>query len=336
MKSNNDLNSKILKLYENSSFFKVYGGDFWITVIFIIVCLLLTAFIFITNHFNKVRQNWKNERCNPLYMPFAGYINPDNGKGNLEYVNENFKFCNNKFIKKLETDAMQPIYGMTNNMNNMLNTLLNGWKAMMGIMNMLKTFLGNIAEVVISKVVAVLVAVQTIFIKVKDSVGKMNGTLVAMIYTFYNLYKVIKLYLLNIINIVIAEVLVSTILSLVMSIGLLIALIITYIVLMSVAGGLWPIPFCIGCPPAGALTGSAMGLLYGTIIPLTLTIAVMLIFDILIWIILIILHNFSKQIFKDINAKPIPKRTTKIKSSDIKTTSDDSTNPLSSNQPDSQ
>ena len=335
MKSD-DLNSKLLKLYENSSFFKIYGGDFWITVIFIIVCSLLTVFIFITNHFNKIRQNWKEERCNPLYMPFAGYINPDNGKSNLEYVKENFKFCNNKFIKKLETNAMQPIYGMTNNMNNMLNTLLDGWKGMMSIMNMLKTFLGNISEIVINKLVAILVAIQTIFIKVKDSIGKMTGTLVAIIYTFYNLYKVLKLYLLNIINIVIAEILVATIIALISAIGLLIALIITYIILMSVASSLWPIPFCIGCPPAGALTAAATGVLYGSIIPLTLTIAIMLIFDILIWIILIILHNFSKKIFKDINLKSIPPRQTKIKSSDIKTTSDESVNPLSSNQPDSQ
>ena len=67
------------------------------------------------------------------------------------------------------------------------------------------------------------------------------------------------------------------------------------------------------------------------IVTISISIAIMLIFDILIWIILLILHNFSKQIFKDINTRPIPKRTTKIKSSDIKTTSDESTNPMQHN-----
>ena len=229
-----DLNYKMLKLYENNSFFKVYGGDFWITVIFVVICLLLTIYIFITNHFNKIRQNWKEERCNPLYMPFAGFIVSDSGKTNAEYTNENFKYCNSQFIKKLEDDSMQPIHNFINTINNILNGIKEAWNAIAGFMNLLKTIILNIVQMVVDKLVAVLVAIQMLFIKIKDSIGKMIGTLVASIYTFYNLYKVIKLYLLNIINITVTEILIATILALVGAIGLLIALIITYIVIYGI------------------------------------------------------------------------------------------------------
>lgn len=329
-----DLNYKMLKLYENNNFFKVYGGDFWITLIFIIVCLLLTIFIYITNHFNKIRQNWKEERCNPLYIPFAGFINPDSGKSNIEYINENFKYCNSKFIKKLEDDSMQPIHSFMNIINNILNGIKDAWNAIMGFMNLLKIIILNIVQLVVDKLVAILVAIQMLFIKIKDSIGKMVGTLVGMIYTFYNLYKVLKLYLLNIINITITEILVSTILALAGAIGLLIALIITFLVLSSIgealAAGIFTAPFA---PP---FFSTAATILMSNIVTISITIAIMLIFDILIWIILIILHNFSKQIFKDINTRPLPKRTTKIKSSDIKTTSDDSTNPMQHSKKDTE
>lgn len=321
-----DLNYKMLKLYENNSFFKVYGGDFWITLIFVVVCLLLIIYIFITNHFNKIRQNWKEERCNPLYMPFAGFINPDSGKSNAEYTNENFKYCNSQFIKKLEEDSMGPIHGFMNTINNILNGIKEAWNAIAGFMNLLKTIILNIVQMVVDKLVAVLVAIQMLFIKIKDSIGKMVGTLVASIYTFYNLYKVIKLYLLNIINITVTEILITTILALVGAIGLLIALIITYIVIMSIGIGFESSFFLSFLAPPEFI--SATGILMANIVTLSVSIAIMLIFDILIWIILVMLHNFSKQMFKDINTRPLPKRTTKIKSSDIKTTSDDSTNPM--------
>ena len=94
----NNVDKKIINLYENSDFFKIYGLDFWITSIFIVVSLLLITFIYITNHLNKIKQNWHKERCNPLYLPFAGHINPQENMTKLEYTFENFNYCNKKFI----------------------------------------------------------------------------------------------------------------------------------------------------------------------------------------------------------------------------------------------
>ena len=329
-----ELHHKIIDLYENSDFFKIYGMDFWITVSFIIIMIILIIVIFITNHFNKIKQNWDTERCNPLYMPFAGFINSDNGKSNIEYVSENFTYCNNKFINKLETDAMNPIYSMANNINNLLNILINAWQSISGFINMIKSFILNIVQIVVDKLVAILSSLQILIIKIKDAIAKMIGTLVAMIYTFYNLYKVIKLYLLNIINIIVTEILISTILALVSAIGLLIALIITYIVIYGIGVTTSTIPF-VGLELAIPEFTYAQFTLVTNIVILALSIAVMLIFDILIWIILLILHFFSKKVFHDINT-PLPKRVSKIKSSDIKTTSDDSTNPMQHNTSDSQ
>jgi len=37
----------------------------------------------------KLKQNWNEYRCNPIYMPFAGYIRPDVS------TEENFTYCSN-------------------------------------------------------------------------------------------------------------------------------------------------------------------------------------------------------------------------------------------------
>nr|UZT28918.1 hypothetical protein [Nucleocytoviricota sp.]UZT29284.1 hypothetical protein [Nucleocytoviricota sp.] len=320
----NNLDHKIINLYENSNFFKIYGFDFWITIISIILCILLISFIFITNNFNEIRQNWDKERCNPAYLPFAGFINPQPNQTNLEYTAENFKFCNDKFIKKAEEKALSPLYHLSEYLNNIINTIIDTWKSILGSLNLLKDKLMELVQLVINKLIAVLIPVQFMFIKVKDSISKMTGTLVGSIYTFYNLYKVIKLYFLNLIQIIVTEILVGTIITLLASIGVLIALLITWAAL-NAASLIWP-PFTL------PLAAVATALWIGVIVPLMITIGIILVFDIIVWTCLVLLNNFANEIYKDVNTPQVPRQPTKISSSDIKTTSDKSTNPLKGNQ----
>lgn len=319
----NNLDHKIINLYENSNFFKIYGFDFWITIISIILCILLISFIFITNNFNEIRQNWDKERCNPIYLPFAGFINPQPNQTNLEYTAENFKFCNDKFIKKAEKKALSPLYYLSEHLNDIINTIIDTWKSILGSLNLLKDKLMELVQLVINKLIAVLIPVQFMFIKVKDSISKMTGTLVGSIYTFYNLYKVIKLYFLNLIQIIVTEVLVGTIITLLASIGVLIALLITWAGL-NAASLIWP-PFTL------PLAAVATALWFGIIVPLMISIGIMIVFDIIVWTCLVLLNNFANEIYKDVNTPQVPRQPTKISSSDIKTTSDKSSNPLKGN-----
>ena len=322
----NNINNKIINLYENNKYFKIYGLDFWLVVIFVILVIFLTSYIYVLNHFNIIKQNWKNERCNPLYMPFAGIIASKDGKNNLEYTNENFKYCNNKFIQDAEKKAMDPVYFMTNTINNIFKELKDAWNAIAGILNMLKKKLMELFQIVVNRLIAILIPVQHIFIKIKDMIGKMNGSLVAAIYTFYNLYKVIKLYLLNIIQITVTEVLVTTILSLLAAIGLLIALLISYFAMQALAAAFLASFFLSWLAPPIEIAANA--LFWSNVIPLTISIAIMIVFDILIWICLVLLNNFANEIYKDVNTRPIPKTNTNIKPNQLKSTSDKSLNPL--------
>lgn len=323
----NNINKKIINLYEKNKYFQLYGLDFWIVIIFIILTLFLTTYFYILNHFQKVRQNWKNERCNPLYMPFAGMIVEGNGKLNMDYTSKNFKYCNDKYLKEAEKDVMEPIYFIINTIKDVFKDLKNAWKAISGIINLLKKKLAELFQLVVNKLIAILIPIQNIFIKIKDMVGKMIGTLVASIYTFYNVYNVVRLYLLNIIQITTTEVLIVTILALLAAIGLLIALLVTYFVMMALGASLMWF-FGLGA----AIQAAAQLIFWVVIIPLIIVIAIMLVFDILIWIILTLLNDFANEVYTDLNTKPMPNPKSSVKPNEIKTTSDKSTNPLKPNK----
>ena len=309
--NNKNIIEDIVKLYENSNFFKIYGLDFWIVSIFSLICFILIIITYVFNHLQKIKQNWKNERCNPMYMPFAGFINPNSGKTNLEYVHENFKFCNNKFIKEAETIAMEPIYFMTDFVNSLFNDIKSAWKFIAALINILKQKLMQLFYIVINRLISILIPLQNLLLKIKDSLHKMTGTLVGGIYTFYMLYKVLKLYLLNIIQIIIVEIIVYSILLLVIAIALLIALLITWLVLEFIF------------PPAAIP-------IWIVIISLLILVTLMIVFIILVTLFVIMLNNFSNDVFKDVNTPRVPTAKTNFNSSDIKSKSDKSTDPLQS------
>jgi len=60
---------------------------------------------------DKIRDNWSEYRCNPIYMPFAGAIRPD------VTTQQNFLYCINSFgneIMKYPMDAINALLKSTN------------------------------------------------------------------------------------------------------------------------------------------------------------------------------------------------------------------------------
>ena len=56
----------------------------------------------------KMKLHWNDYRCNPIYMPFAGYIRPD------VTTDQNFLFCINQFgneILKYSLDGIHALLG---------------------------------------------------------------------------------------------------------------------------------------------------------------------------------------------------------------------------------
>ena len=65
-------------MYDKLGYSGKYGGSIWSTVILLLVFFCIIAYYYVMNHLEPIKANWAQERCNPLYIPFAGIIvNPD-------------------------------------------------------------------------------------------------------------------------------------------------------------------------------------------------------------------------------------------------------------------
>ena len=109
------IDENIKNVFDNMSYSEQYNYDIWFTIIAIIIVLVLTIYFYIDNFIKSQRPNWKNNKCNPLYMPFAdtlaGSVDADGNQidpsGN--FAEKNFNECLNDLTFGISLDAKQPI-----------------------------------------------------------------------------------------------------------------------------------------------------------------------------------------------------------------------------------
>lgn len=106
------IDKNIINVFDNMYYSEQYNYDIWFTIIAFIIAMVLTIYFYIDNFIKSQRPNWKNNKCNPLYMPFAGvlagdqdYLNDPSGN----FAEKNFNECLNDLTFGISLDAKQPI-----------------------------------------------------------------------------------------------------------------------------------------------------------------------------------------------------------------------------------
>ena len=232
---NNDI-EYIRHLYDGLGYFDIYGGS-------VLLFILLTIFVFLFYTFCKVMQyrqeiadDWANQRCNPKYIPFAGYINKPDDAGVMEYTNENFQYCVQNTTTNTTGVMVEPINALMSGITDTFDKLNNAAQNMREILNKLRERIRKIAEEIFGRILNVMVPIQQLFIYAKDIFAKTEGVLTASLYTMFGSYYTLQS-------------LMGAILELI--IKMLVALVIIIV-------GLWLSPFTM--PIAGAMTSVFMAI----------------------------------------------------------------------------
>ena len=88
-KKEEDAFSLVKELYSSTDYMSKYGTDVWITAIVCIIGLYLMTHQYIVNILEVIRADWPNLKCEPLLLPFAGFINKPEGISNFLFTSEN-------------------------------------------------------------------------------------------------------------------------------------------------------------------------------------------------------------------------------------------------------
>lgn len=153
--------------------------SFLLFCVFTLTSLVTTSY-YIGESFKKsLKKDWSQYRCNPLYMPLAGYVG--------ENVSTNFFNCLTKSFSDyagLSMDGMNSQMGIVGDVLGSLNESVNDMRGMMGstrggFMMVFQSVFGKLSNLMGS--------MQYLMIRIKTLIGRIVGVFATIIYSSYGI-----------------------------------------------------------------------------------------------------------------------------------------------------
>ena len=182
--------NKINDIYVKSTYLERYGGS----VIFAILAILVVAcyFVYLNIQNNKeiVKKDWATNKCNPLYMPFAGMIMEPKDMTSMEYTIKNFSECSETILKDIIQVALAPIEAASILISASISILT-------GVITNLMGAISNFRAQTLQKETKKVADTQTEFssiltkvtTKVRSALKKGEGILSTTLFVFFSAYK---------------------------------------------------------------------------------------------------------------------------------------------------
>ena len=163
-------------------------------------------------------------------MPFAGLINAPKGTSKMAYTAENFTKCTVGILSEVVQYFTYPLYYLSDLVSNFYLMLMKVVQSFRVLAFYLRMQVMKMMEYIVARIYNVMIPVQRMFIKLKDTLKKTEGIMVSGLYTVFSAYLATKAFVGAFLQI----------------------LIIALIVIVAVIIALWILPFT--WPAAAALT----------------------------------------------------------------------------------
>jgi hypothetical protein len=145
------------------------------TFFIILIFIILNVIIITKTGYDTLKNDWINQRCNPLVMPFAGAISPDGTS-----TSENFSYCIQNTLSSYSSVITQP-YEYTQSMNtNAISGLADTATATQQQQQQNTQNTANATTGIYNVFLNVIVLFNVIILKLYDSQGKMTGVVVSI------------------------------------------------------------------------------------------------------------------------------------------------------------
>ena len=216
--------------YDPLSYFDLYGNS-------VIIFIFMTLFVFLVYSYCKIMQtresiadDWLNQRCKPQNIAFAGFITHPENTTAFQYTSDNFQYCVQDILRNISGYALQPFQFMIQALTDIFSKLSDSIQKTREATNKLRNGITNFTQDVLSRILNVMIPIQTMFISLLDTFQKIQGVMTSGLYTMLGSYYTLQS-------------LMGAILELIIKL---------LIVLVSIIVGLWIMPFT--WPAAASMT----------------------------------------------------------------------------------
>ena len=121
--NNNNFAETIKNIYQQETYLDKHGDSVLFTIFIVVVFFVLFSYFLVKTNITSLKGNWNENKCKPYVIPFAGWINKDPKKSNLEFTGENFTECTYSILNYIVGEFLQPIYYSVNNFHTMFENM---------------------------------------------------------------------------------------------------------------------------------------------------------------------------------------------------------------------
>jgi hypothetical protein len=175
-------------LYRNVTYSNVYAPYIILNFILIFGLILYIAFINTMKNVKYYQDNWDEEKCNPTIIPFAGFINKSDDKTIFQYTGDNFQYCVQNIIQGFAGASLDPFNYIVRGLTELYATISEIVNTIRGVVDYLRTCLGNIFGTILGKIVNLLSALVIILVNIRDVMNRGLGTVVVSYYYTQSLF----------------------------------------------------------------------------------------------------------------------------------------------------
>lgn len=143
----------------------------------------------ILGNIEKVKLNWNEYRCNPLYMPFAGYIRPDIS------TSENFYSCTNTVGDGILAYALDGIHSLLKTTNSSLSEITGPLPMFRGMFSKIRNFMLGFTANTLGKVVTTSSVFVHFLIKLQDMFRRFVGQGYIASFLTYTLFSFVESFI---------------------------------------------------------------------------------------------------------------------------------------------
>lgn len=185
----------INNVYDNLSYYDLYGSSIFAFIIITILIILIFLFGQVMKNKGEIAGDWENQRCNPKYIPFAGYISKPEGKTEFEYTSENFQYCIQDVLLGISEESLKPFNYMINAITSIFVKFAESIQKIRETLASIRTNMRNIAENIFNRILNVVIPLQTMFIALNDTFNKIQGIFTAALYTGLGTYYALQSFM---------------------------------------------------------------------------------------------------------------------------------------------
>jgi len=193
--------NKLHDLYKNRGYWGIYGTDFGIAIIIILITLGITSYSSYTSLLLQLQTNWDTNKCNPIIMPFAGIIMPQPGISTAETTMTNFSYCIKQDVSMIFSIALMPLEFSIYVVIEFIDASIDTLNAFLNFTQWLKEQLGEYTVDIYNQIASVIISIIEIVIYVRDSMAKINGIMVTSLFIVMTVYNSTVSGIINTMNI---------------------------------------------------------------------------------------------------------------------------------------